>query len=68
TVLIPLNFAIPTAEAIQLARDAGFNWRVECAEDPDQPEGIIRQEPPEGTSVAPGSRFTMFSARFSDCS
>jgi len=68
TVLIPQTVGLPTADAIQLARDAGLNWRLECAEDPDQPEGIIRQEPPPGTPVAPGSRFTMFSARFfADC-
>ncbi len=68
TVLIPQTVGLPTADAIQLARDAGLNWRVECDEDPDQPEGIIRQEPPPGTPVAPGSRFTMFSARFfADC-
>ena len=68
TVLIPETVGLPTADAIQLARDAGLNWRVECDEDPDQPEGIIAQEPPAGTPVAPGSRFTMFSARFfADC-
>ena len=68
TALIPETVGLPTAEGIERASDAGLNWRVECAEDPDQPEGIIGQEPPAGTSVAPGSRFTMFSARFSDCS
>ncbi|MGQ0609319.1 MAG: protein kinase domain-containing protein [Chloroflexota bacterium] len=67
TVLIPETVGLPTADAIERASEAGLNWRVECAEDPDQPEGIIGQEPPAGTSVAPGSRFTMFSARFSDC-
>ncbi|MCA1569882.1 MAG: protein kinase [Chloroflexi bacterium] len=68
TVLIPATVGLPTADAIDLASDAGLNWRVECDENPDRPEGIIGQEPPAGTSVAPGSRFTMFSARFSDCS
>ena len=67
TVLIPQTVGLPTADAIQLARDAGLNWRVECAENPEEPEGIIRQEPPADTSVAPGSRFIMFSARISDC-
>jgi serine/threonine-protein kinase len=67
TVLIPEAVGLPTADAIELASDAGLNWRVECAENPDRPEGIIGQEPPAGTSVAPGSRFTMFSARISDC-
>jgi len=67
SVLVPETVGLPTADAIALATEAGLNWRVECAEDPSQSEGIIGQEPPEGTSVAPGSRFTMFSARFSDC-
>lgn len=67
-VLIPDTVGRPTADAIELASEAGLNWRVECNEDPDQPEGIIGQEPPAGTPVAPGSRFTMFSARFADCS
>jgi beta-lactam-binding protein with PASTA domain len=40
---------------------------VRCNEDPSQPEGIIDQEPPAGTEVAPGSAFTMFSARIADC-
>ena len=66
-VIIPNLVGEPTAEAIEAARQAGLNWRVECAEDPSQPEGIIGQEPPAGTPVAPGSRFTMFSARISDC-
>ncbi|MBA2266128.1 MAG: serine/threonine protein kinase [Chloroflexi bacterium] len=67
TVLIPATIGMSTADAIERASEAGLNWRVECAQDPAQPEGIIGQEPPEGTSVAPGSRFTMFSARISDC-
>jgi hypothetical protein len=67
TAVIPETVGLPTAEAIQRASDAGLNWRVECAEDTNQPEGIIGQEPPAGSAVAPGSRFTMFSARISDC-
>ena len=67
TVLIPETVGLPTADAIDAATEAGLNWRIECAEDASQPEGIVGQEPPAGTSVAPGSRFTMFSARFSDC-
>lgn len=67
TVVIPDLVGRPTAEAIETARAAGLNWRVECAQDAAQPEGIIGQEPPAGTSVARGSRFTMFSARISDC-
>jgi len=67
TVAIPQTVGLPTTDAIQLAKDAGLNWRVECAEDQAQAEGIVGQEPPAGTSVAAGSRFTMFSARISDC-
>ena len=66
-VSIPDLVGMPTDEAIEAASDLGLNWRLECAEDPSQPEGIIGHEPPAGTSVAPGSRFTMFSARISDC-
>ncbi len=67
TVVVPDLVGRPTAEAIETARAAGLNWRVECAQDAAQPEGIIGQEPLAGTSVARGSRFTMFSARISDC-
>ncbi len=65
--VIPAVIGLPTGEAIELARQAGLEWTVRCAEDPSQPEGIIDQEPPAGTEVAPGSAFTMFSARISDC-
>jgi len=67
-VIVPDVVGMPTSDAIEAARAAGLNWRVECAEDQSQPEGIIDQEPPAETPVAPGSRFTMFSARFADCS
>ena len=67
TVTVPDVVGVPTADAIEMARAAGLNWRVECAENPARPEGIIGQEPPAGAPVAPGSRFTMFSARISDC-
>ena len=65
--VVPETVGLPTDEAIDLAEGAGLNWTVRCNEDPDQPEGIIDQEPPAGTAVAPGSRFTMFSARIEDC-
>ena len=65
--VIPAVIGLPTQEAIEIARQAGLQWTVRCAEDPSQPEGIIDQEPPAGTEVAPGSAFTMFSARISDC-
>ena len=58
---------LPTADAIALAGEANLNWTVRCDEDASQPEGIVHQEPSAGTSVEPGSTFTMFSARISDC-
>ena len=67
TVLVPDTVGLPTADAIELATEAGLDWTVRCAEDVAQPEGIIAQEPPADTAVTPGSRFTMFSARVSDC-
>jgi serine/threonine-protein kinase len=66
-VAVPDTVGMPTDEAIELARDAGLDWTVRCAQDPQQPEGIINQEPAAGTEVAPGSPFTMFSARIQDC-
>jgi serine/threonine-protein kinase len=66
-VLIPDTVGMSTAEAIDVATEAGLDWTVRCAEDAAQPEGIIHQEPPADTAVAPGSRFTMFSARVADC-
>lgn len=65
--VIPNVVGMPTDQAIDVAEAAGLNWTVNCAQDPQQPEGIIDQEPPAGTEVAPGSRFTMFSARIQDC-
>ena len=67
TVLTPDTVGMPTAEAIDVATEAGLDWTVRCDEDPTQPEGITHQEPPADTAVAPGSRFTMYSARISDC-
>ncbi len=65
--VVPETVGRSTEEAIEMARAAGLDWTVRCNEDPGQPEGIIGQEPPAGTEVAPGSAFTMFSARISDC-
>jgi beta-lactam-binding protein with PASTA domain len=64
---VPDTIGLPTDEAIALADEAGLDWTVRCSEDQEQPEGIIDQEPPAGTEVAPGSQFTMFSARIEDC-
>ncbi len=65
--VVPATVGRSTDEAIALAEAAGLNWTVRCNEDTSQPEGIIDQEPPAGTEVAPGSAFTMFSARIEDC-
>ena len=65
--VIPDTVGMATDDAIALARQAGLDWTVRCEEDPSRPEGIIDQEPPAGTRVTPGSPFTMYSARFSDC-
>jgi hypothetical protein len=65
--VIPETIGMPTDEAIAAAQAAGLNWTVRCNHDESEPEGIIHQEPAAGTEVAPGSRFTMFSARIGDC-
>ena len=67
TVLVPDLVGQPTADALEAARAAGLDWTLYCDEDQDQPAGIIDQEPPGGTPVAPGSTFSLYSARFSDC-
>ncbi len=67
TVIVPETVGRATADAIALATEANLDWTVRCNEDQTQPEGIIGQEPPAGTEVAPRSTFTMFSARISDC-
>ena len=67
TVLVPDLVGQPTADALEAAKAAGLDWTLYCDEDPEQPAGIIDQEPPGGTPVAPGSTFSLYSARFSDC-
>jgi serine/threonine-protein kinase len=67
TVIVPDLVGQPTADALEAAGDAGLDWTLYCDEDQDQPAGIIDQEPPGGTPVAPGSTFSLYSARFSDC-
>jgi beta-lactam-binding protein with PASTA domain len=58
---------MPTADAVAAAEEANLDWTVHCREDPAQPEGIIHQEPPAGTTVARGSPVALYSARFADC-
>jgi hypothetical protein len=67
TVTVPDLVGMPTVEALDAARATGLAWTLYCNEDPDQPEGIIDQEPGAGTQVAPGSTFSLYSARFADC-
>jgi hypothetical protein len=65
--LVPSTVGLATQDAIALAEEAGLAWTVRCNEDQSQPEGIVDQEPPPGTQLAPGAPFTMFSARIEDC-
>ncbi|HEX2767401.1 MAG TPA: protein kinase [Candidatus Limnocylindria bacterium] len=65
--VIPDTIGLSFDEAVRVATEAGLNWTVRCNHDESKPEGIIDQEPPPGTQVAPGGRFTMFSARIEDC-
>jgi eukaryotic-like serine/threonine-protein kinase len=67
TVAVPDLVGMTTAEALEAARASGLAWTLYCNEDPNQPEGIVDQEPPAGTPVAPGSTFSLYSARFADC-
>jgi hypothetical protein len=67
TVMIPDLVGESTAGALDTARASGLDWTLYCNEDQGQPEGIIDQEPPAGTAVAPGSTFSLYSARFADC-
>ena len=66
-VLVPQTVGLSTADAIDAAQEAGLDWTVFCNHDEGQPEGIVDQEPPAGAQVAPGSAFSLYSARISDC-
>ncbi len=67
TVSVPDLVGMATGDALEAARASGLNWTLYCNEDQGQPSGIIDQEPPAGTAVAPGSTFSLYSARFADC-
>ena len=67
SVLVPQVVGLSTPDAIGAANEAGLEWTVFCNHDESQPEGIIDQEPPAGAEVAPGSAFSLYSARLSDC-
>jgi serine/threonine-protein kinase len=66
-VIVPAMVGMATADAVAAAEEATLDWTVHCNEDPAQPEGIIHQEPPAGTTVERGSPLALYSARFSDC-
>jgi eukaryotic-like serine/threonine-protein kinase len=67
TVAVPDLVGMATADALEEARASGLDWTLFCNEDASQPEGIVDQEPPSGAQVAPGSTFSLYSARFADC-
>jgi hypothetical protein len=67
TAVVPEVVGMSTADAIQAAEAANLDWTVHCSHDESRPEGIVDQEPPAGTQVAPRSAFSLFSARISDC-
>ena len=66
TVLVPDTIGMSEAQAEAAAKAAGLrwtiNWRVRAGETP----GIYDQEPPAGTPVDAGSRFTMYAWRAPD--
>lgn len=67
TVVVPDLVGMATADALEAARASGLDWTLFCNEDQDRPDGIIDQEPRAGRQVAPGSTFSLYSARFADC-
>ncbi len=66
-VTVPDFVGMATADAIAAADAADLDWVVHCAQDSDQPKGIIDQEPPAGTELVRGSRMNLYSARIKDC-
>ena len=66
-VIVPDLVGMSIDDAIAAARASRLEWTLYCNEDPSQSEGIIDQEPPAGREVAPGSTFSLYSARVEDC-
>ena len=66
-VTVPDFVGQSTEDAIAAATEAGLDWTVNCDQDKQQPEGIIDQEPPAGTTVARGAKLSLYSARIKDC-
>jgi serine/threonine-protein kinase len=67
TVVVPDLIGMATPDALDAARASGLAWTLYCNENQDRPAGIIDQEPRAGRQVAPGSTFSLYSARVSDC-
>ena len=67
STIVPEAIGLSAADAFAVSNEAGLNATLFCNEDPSQPEGVIHQEPPAGTIVLRGSRFSMYSARIADC-
>ena len=65
-VRIPDTIGMSEAAAEAAATEAGLNWRLEYAENADQPAGVYDQEPPAGEIVEAGSRFVMYAWRTPD--
>jgi hypothetical protein len=66
-VTVPNTVGLSKGDAIDAANRARLNWTIECNQDSNEPDGVIKQEPAPGTVVAAGSPFTMYSARIADC-
>jgi serine/threonine-protein kinase len=66
-VVVPDFVGMSTQRAIKAANDADLDWTVRCNQDPDQPNGIVDQEPPPGTELHAGAPITLYSARIKDC-
>ncbi len=66
-VTVPNTIGLSKDDAIQAASRARLNWTIQCNQDPKKPAGMVGQHPAAGTVAAPGSPFTMFSARIADC-
>ena len=66
TVLVPDTIGMSEAEAEAAAKAAGLRWTINWREQAGETPGIYDQEPPAGTPVDAGSRFTMYAWRAPD--
>ncbi len=65
-VRVPNAIGLSEAEAEALASESGLRWTIRWREVPDASPGIYDQEPPAGSVVERGSRFTMYAYRVPD--